>query len=121
MIGERGVTLSGGQRQRIALARAAVRRSSILILDEPTTGLDAENALAVTEGLKAIARGRTTLLISHDLDLVSRCELILVLDRGRVIECGAHDDLMRANGQYAFLFGLQSARRETLVAVGATA
>ena len=121
MLGERGVTLSGGQRQRIALARAAVRRSSILILDEPTTGLDAENALAVTEGLRAIARGRTTLLISHDLDLVSRCELILVLDRGKLIECGTHDELIRANGQYAFLFGLQSARREALLAVGATA
>ena len=120
-IGERGVTLSGGQRQRIALARAAVRRSSILILDEPTTGLDAENARAVTDGLNAIARGRTTLLISHDLDLVARCELILVLDRGRIVESGTHDELIRANGQYAFLFGLQSARREGATLVAATA
>ena len=99
MLGERGVTLSGGQRQRIALARAAVRRSSILILDEPTTGLDDENARAVTDGLRAIARGRTTLLVSHDLDLVSRSDLILFLDGGRVVERGTHEELMHANGR----------------------
>jgi ATP-binding cassette subfamily B protein len=105
-LGERGVTLSGGQRQRIALARAAVRRSSILILDEPTTGLDDENARAVTNGLKAIARGRTTLLISHDLDLVRRSDLILFLDDGKLIEYGSHDELVRANGRYAFQFAM---------------
>jgi len=108
-LGERGVTLSGGQRQRIALARAAVRRSSILILDEPTTGLDDENARAVTNGLKAIARGRTTLLISHDLDLVRRSDLILFLDDGKLIEHGSHDELVRANGRYAFQFAMRDA------------
>ena len=123
MLGERGVTLSGGQRQRIALARAAVRRSSILILDEPTTGLDDENARAVTDGLKAIARGRTTLLVSHDLDLVSRSDLILFLDGGKVLECGTHEELMRANGQYAFLSTLRGAARggEPAVAMSAGA
>jgi ATP-binding cassette subfamily B protein len=122
MLGERGATLSGGQRQRIALARAAVRRSSILVLDEPTTGLDGENARAVTDGLKAIARGRTTLLVSHDLDLVSRSDLILFLDGGRVLERGTHEQLMCANGRYAFLFGLRgTAPVEPGVALGVSA
>jgi len=118
MVGERGVTLSGGQRQRIALARAAVRRSSILILDEPTTSLDDENARAVVDGLEAIARGRTTLLVSHDLDLVSRADLIVFLDAGRVLEHGTHDELMRANGRYAFLYRLQVRAEREAAAVG---
>jgi len=122
MLGERGVTLSGGQRQRIALARAAVRRSSILILDEPTTGLDDENARAVTHGLRAIARGRTTFLVSHDLDLVSRSDLILFLDSGRVVERGTHDELIRANGRYALAVGLRvAARSEPAMAMSAGA
>jgi ATP-binding cassette subfamily B protein len=118
VLGERGVTLSGGQRQRIALARAAVRRSSILILDEPTTSLDEENARAVAKGLEAIARGRTTVLVSHDLDLVSQADLILFLDRGRVVERGTHDELVRADGRYALLYRLQAAARREPAAMG---
>jgi ATP-binding cassette subfamily B protein len=118
ILGERGLTLSGGQRQRIALARAAVRRSSILILDEPTTSLDEENARAVTRGLEAIARGRTTVLVSHDLDLISRADLILFLDRGQVVERGTHDELVRAGGRYALLYRLQSAARHEPAALG---
>ena len=109
VVGERGVTLSGGQRQRIAVARAAVRPKTILILDEPTTSLDEQNARAVAAALERVAAGRTTLLVSHDLELVSHADLILFMDRGRVVERGTHDELMRANEQYAFLFRLQGA------------
>jgi ATP-binding cassette subfamily B protein len=117
IVGERGVTLSGGQRQRIALARAAVRPRTILVLDEPTTSLDEQSARAVSAALERIAFARTTLLVSHDLELVSRADLILFLDHGRVIERGTHDELMRADGRYAFLFRLQSGTAHSTAAV----
>jgi ATP-binding cassette subfamily B protein len=104
VLGERGVTLSGGQRQRIAIARAALRRAPILILDEPTTGLDEENVQAVLEALERLAQGRTTLVIAHDLQLAARADLILYLEGGRVLECGAHADLLRGDGRYATLY-----------------
>lgn len=109
VLGERGVTLSHGQRQRVAIARAAVRRSPILILDEPTTGLDEENERAVTEALIRLASGRTTLLITHDLQLASRAHVIFYLESARLIECGAPADLMRAGGRYATLYRSQCA------------
>jgi ATP-binding cassette subfamily B protein len=109
VLGERGVTLSHGQRQRIAIARAAVRRSPILILDEPTTGLDEENERAVTEALIRLASGRTTLLITHNLQLASRAHVVFYLENARLIECGAPADLMRADGRYATLYRSQCA------------
>src|SRR3989449_2380848 len=81
VVGERGVTLSNGQRQRIAIARAAIRHAPLLILDEPTTGLDGENERAVSEALERLTEGRTTFLITHDLHLAARANLILYLDR----------------------------------------
>jgi ATP-binding cassette subfamily B protein len=104
VLGERGTTLSGGQRQRIAIARAALRRAPILVLDEPTTGLDEENARVVVEALERLAQGRTTLVIAHDLQLAARADLILYLEGGRVRECGAHADLLRGDGRYATLY-----------------
>ena len=89
VIGERGVTLSNGQRQRIAIARAAIRHAPILILDEPTTGLDRENAEAVIEALERLAEGRTAFLITHDPDLAARAHRILFMDAGRVRETAA--------------------------------
>ncbi|HYT84705.1 MAG TPA: ABC transporter ATP-binding protein [Gemmatimonadales bacterium] len=109
VVGERGLTLSSGQRQRIAVARAAIRRAPFLILDEPTTGLDGENERAVIEALERLAEGRTTFLITHDLRLAARADLILHLDAGRVCERGTHAELARAGGRYATLYRLQTA------------
>jgi ATP-binding cassette subfamily B protein len=107
VLGERGVTLSGGQRQRLAIARAALRHSPILILDEPTTGLDEENERAVLEALERLAQGRTTFLISHDLHLAARADLVLYLENGRVLERGSPGELIEGNGRYATLYRQQ--------------
>jgi ATP-binding cassette, subfamily B, bacterial len=104
VLGERGVTLSGGQRQRVAIARAALRKAPLLILDEPTTGLDEENERAVLEALERLARGRTTFVVAHDLQLASRADLILYLEKGRVVERGAHAELLQGTGRYANLY-----------------
>jgi ATP-binding cassette subfamily B protein len=109
VLGERGVSLSEGQRQRIAIARAAIRRSPILILDEPTTGLDEENERAVIEALQRLAKGRTTLLITHDLQFAARADLVLYLEDGSILEHGTPDELMHAGGRYATLCQLQTA------------
>ncbi|MBE9114227.1 ATP-binding cassette domain-containing protein, partial [Nodosilinea sp. LEGE 07298] len=111
-VGERGATLSGGQRQRIAIARAAMRQTPILILDEPTTGLDRANEQAVVAALRQLAQGRTTFLITHDLSLVPQVDRILYLEQGQVVEQGTHSDLLAQNGPYATLFRMQSALRE---------
>jgi ATP-binding cassette subfamily B protein len=107
-LGERGATLSAGQRQRIAIARAAVRRSPILILDEPATGLDEENQRAVLEALERLAEGRTTFSVTHDLQHAARADLILYLEHGRVSERGTQHELLQTNGRYANLFRLQN-------------
>jgi ATP-binding cassette subfamily B protein len=107
VVGERGVTLSGGQRQRIAIARAAIRKTPILILDEPTTGLDEANERAVLLAFERLARGRTTFLIAHDLKVASSADHILYVEHGRVIESGTQEELMEHNGRYAALFRSQ--------------
>src|SRR6266481_1045832 len=111
VVGERGVTLSSGQRQRISIARAAIRRAPILILDEPTTGLDNENSRAVIEALERLAQGRTTFLITHNLQQAAGCDLILYLERGDIIERGSHQELMKRNGLYASLYRMRAAER----------
>ncbi|WP_204141631.1 ABC transporter ATP-binding protein [Halomicronema sp. CCY15110] len=112
VVGERGATLSGGQRQRIAIARAAIRRTPILILDEPTTGLDQANEQAVVDALRRLSQNRTTFLITHDLHLAPQADRILYLEQGQVLEQGTHCELMQRNGAYAALFRMQSAIRE---------
>jgi ATP-binding cassette subfamily B protein len=107
VLGERGLTLSGGQRQRIAIARAAVRRAPLLVLDEPATGLDGDNERAVLDALERLAEGRTTFIITHDLRLASRADEILLLEGGKVQERGGHAELMQAGGRYAALYRLQ--------------
>ncbi len=108
VLGERGATLSGGQRQRIAIARAAIRRTPILILDEPTTGLDRENEQAVIEALQRLARKRTTFLVTHDLILANQADVIVYLEKGRIIEQGSPKDLLTKNGRYAQLYRMQN-------------
>lgn len=112
LVGERGVTLSSGQRQRIAIARAAVRRASILVLDEPTTGLDEANARAVTEAFERVATGSTTVMATHDARLAATADLVIYLEGGRVVECGHPYDLLRAAGPYARLQQLYAAQTQ---------
>ncbi len=107
IVGQRGRRLSGGQRQRIAIARAMVRDAPILILDEPTTGLDVEARERILEPLRRLMRGRTTIIISHDIVVAREATRILVLDGGREVERGTHDELLASGGTYARMYQLQ--------------
>ncbi len=106
VVGQKGRLLSGGQRQRIAIARAMVRDAPVLVLDEPTTGLDAESSQRVIEPLRRLMEGRTTIVISHNLLTAREATEILVLQDGRVAERGTHQELLERDGAYAYLYRL---------------
>jgi len=108
MCGERGVTLSGGQRQRIAIARAIVRNAPILILDEPTTGLDAVSEQAVIDALDHLMEGRTSVVIAHHLGTIRHADVIFVVKDSELVEQGTHDTLLAKGGVYAELHRLQT-------------
>jgi ATP-binding cassette, subfamily B, bacterial len=112
MVGERGVTLSGGQRQRIAIARAIIRDAPILILDEPTTGLDAASESLVLSALKNLMAGRTCIINAHRLATVRRADTIFVLQHGMVVEQGTHQSLLARGGLYSMLYEIQFRREE---------
>jgi ATP-binding cassette subfamily B protein/subfamily B ATP-binding cassette protein MsbA len=99
-IGERGVKLSGGQQQRLAIARAILASPQILILDEATSNLDTESEQLIQASMATLLAGRTTFVIAHRLSTVRRADLILLMEEGRIIERGSHEDLMRAGGVY---------------------
>jgi ATP-binding cassette, subfamily B, bacterial len=107
LIGERGVTLSGGERQRIAIARAMIRNAPIVLLDEPTTGLDASSEALVLEALARLTQSKTSIVIAHRLSTIMRADCILVIEHGHIVERGTHHELIRQEGRYAQLARLQ--------------
>ena len=111
ILGERGSNLSGGQRQRISIARAFVRDTPILILDEPSTGLDAESTDLVLQALRKLMKGKTTIIISHELNLIRHADKIIVIKAGEIEQMGTHDELIRTGGLYANLYAMQSGQR----------
>ncbi len=118
-VGEHGLQLSGGQRQRIAIARALIKNAPIILLDEATAALDSESELQVREAMDHLFQGRTTLAIAHRLHTVSHADRILVVEDGRVVESGRHDELLRKSGRYASFYRLQLKEQEPRPSIAA--
>ena len=118
IIGEKGIKLSGGQRQRIAIARALLKNTPILILDEALSAVDAENEYIIQQALDRLMKDRTTLILAHRLSSIIKCDRILVLDQGRVVESGPHTDLMKKDGIYSALMNEQVKEAELKSLVG---
>ncbi len=107
-VGERGVKLSGGQRQRIAIARVILKNAPILLLDEATSALDSEIEYAITESLEQMMQGKTVIAIAHRLSTIASMDRLVVMDGGRIVEMGSHDELLKLDGVYASLWARQS-------------
>jgi ABC-type multidrug transport system fused ATPase/permease subunit len=107
-VGERGVKLSGGQRQRLAIARVFLKDPAIVVLDEATSSLDTESERAIEAAMEDLLRGRSTLIIAHRLSTVRRADRVIVLDRGRIVEEGTHEQLLDRAGLYARLYTINA-------------
>jgi ATP-binding cassette subfamily B multidrug efflux pump len=107
-VGERGVKLSGGQRQRIAIARVLLKNAPILILDEATSALDSEVEAAIQEQLYNLMKGKTVIAIAHRLSTIAAMDRLIIMDRGRIVEDGTHESLLKRGGLYAQLWSRQS-------------
>jgi ATP-binding cassette subfamily B protein len=112
IVGDRGYRLSGGEKQRVALARLLLKAPAIVVLDEATAHLDSESEAAVQQALRTALIGRTSLVIAHRLSTIREADQILVIDEGRIVERGRHEELLQAGGLYADLYWTQFARQE---------
>jgi len=120
-LGERGAQLSGGERQRIAVARAFLKNAPILVLDEPTSSIDSRTEAVILDALERLMVGRTTFLVAHRLSTLRNVARILVLNHGRIVETGTHQDLLARNGLYRQLYDVQTGRAKTHVPPAADA
>jgi ATP-binding cassette, subfamily B, bacterial len=114
VVGERGVTLSGGQKQRVAIARTLLKNPRILILDDSTSSVDTETEAEIREALQNLMKDRTTFVIAHRIQSIMDADLILVMDQGRIVQCGKHEDLLATEGIYRQIYNIQTRIEEEL-------
>jgi ATP-binding cassette subfamily B protein len=114
LVGEKGVTLSGGQKQRVTIARTILKDSHLLILDDSTSSVDTETEACIRDALMSLTPKRTTFIIAHRIQSVMNADLILVMDKGRIIQKGTHEELLKQDGMYRQIFELQTRIDEEL-------